>query len=309
MADHPRYLDHKPLEPYPPIIFFGSDNFSLPSLQALHETGWQIKAVITKPDSPSGRGRQLTSPPTKTWAEQHDIPVLQPENLRDTEPKLSQYSVQLGVVASYGKIIPDSVLGLFSLGLVNVHPSHLPKYRGASPIEAAILNGDATTGVTLIKLTSEMDAGPRYVYASGGGSPRLLNQSELYDNLAKLGAEELVHHLPYISAGRLLPKPQRGNPTYTHLISKSDGQIDWSRPAEQIERQIRAYLTWPGSRTNLFGKDVIITVAHVEVEGEACPPGKCLHISTGQGCLVIDKLKPAGGREMTAAEFLAGIRN
>jgi methionyl-tRNA formyltransferase len=295
--------------PVKPLIFFGSDDFSLAALEALYQAGWPIEAVVTKPDSTAGRGRKLTSPVTKVWAEEHSIPVLQPEKLSDAEPKLNNFRVQLGVVASYGKIIPDSVFDLFPLGLINVHPSLLPKYRGPSPIEAAILNGDSQSGVSIMLLNPEMDAGPIFAQINLPLSGKE-TQPELYDQLGKRGAELLIDVLPAIVSEELKPQPQDENlVSFTKLIQKSDGQIDWSQPAEQIEREIRAYLGWPGSRTQLFEKDVTITAAHVESENEVCPPGKCLHMSTGQGCLVIDKLKPAGGREMTAAEFLAGIRN
>jgi methionyl-tRNA formyltransferase len=294
--------------PLSPLVFFGSDDFSLASLEALHLAEWPIKAVVTKPDSPSGRGRKLTAPVTKVWAEEHGIPVLQPEKLSDAEPKLNNFGVQFGVVASYGKIIPDQILNLFPLGLINVHPSLLPSYRGPAPIEAAILNGDSQTGVSIMLLTTKMDAGPIYAQETRALSGTE-TQSELYDELGKRGAGLLVKVLPKIVSGALKAQAQdESQANITKLIQKSDGLIDWSLPAVEIEQQIRAFLTWPGSRTTLFGKDVTITAAHVESESEDCPPGKCLHISTGKGCLVIDKLKPAGGREISAAEFLAGIR-
>lgn len=300
---------------FPPIVFFGSDNFSLPLLAALQAAGWEIQAVITKPDSRAGRGRQLTAPPTKVWAAERGISVLQPDKLSEAEPKLNHFGVQMGVVASYGKIIPDKVLDLFPLGLINVHPSLLPKYRGPSPIEAAILNGDTETGVSMMRLTPQMDAGPVFAQET-----MKLNgtetQPQLYDQLAAAGARLLTANLPAITTGELQPTPQdEQKVTVTRLIEKADGQIDWTKPAAQIERQIRAYLTWPGSRTSLFGREVLLTLAHTLpghdpqlAPGTAEQAAGLIIVQTGNGTLCVDRLKPAGSREMTARQFLAGLR-
>lgn len=299
----------------PPVVFFGSDNFSLPSLAALHRAGWEIKAVVTKPDSPAGRGRRLTPPHAKVWAQEHGIAILQPEKLTEITDELNSFGVQLGAVASYGKLIPDKILDIFPLGLINVHPSLLPKYRGPAPIEAAILNGDAETGVSIMRVTHEMDAGPVYAQETVPLTGRE-TQPELYDQLAKIGAELLEEALPGIAAGHLEARPQNDKlAVTTSLIQKADGQIDWAQPAGQIERQIRAYLSWPGSRTELFGREILLTGAHaVPSDNPELEPGAAervdgaIRVQTGSGTLCLDRLKPAGGREMNAKEFLSGIR-
>ena len=280
-----------------PLIFFGSDEFSLPVLRALVEAGWPVAAVVTKADRPAGRGRAVISPPIKQFADQNHIPVLQPEKLRDVNDELTTFGVQSGVVASFGKIIPDSTLEIFTGGLINIHPSLLPKYRGPSPIEAAILNGDKATGVTLMKLESQMDAGPIYVQERVPlkGSE---TQVTLYQQLAGIGAQLLLKHLPDTISGKLEPTAQDdAQATYVQLIKKEDGQVDWTKSAKDIEQQIRAYSIWPGSRTELFGREVIITAAHVAQPDE--PTAKLLTHESADGTLVIDRLKPAGKREMT----------
>ena len=287
-----------------PLVFFGSDNFSLPILKALVESGWPIKAVVTKTDKPSGRGQRLSSPPVKALADERDIPVLQPIKLGEAVTELSNYGVQYGVVASYGRIIPDSVLELFTGGLINVHPSLSPKYRGPAPIEAAILNGDSETGISIMRLATQMDAGPIYsqeVFKLTGRETR----PQLYQVLAELSAKLLLEMLPSIVSGQLQPKPQDDTKATTvKLFKKEDGKINWTLPADQIDRQIRALLGWPGSQCNLLGTDVTITAAHIPLKDE--PLAKQLSHPTGSGLLIIDHLKPAGKREMTGSEFLAG---
>ncbi len=294
------------------IIFFGTEEFSAASLQALITAGFTIAAVVTKPDSKKGRGHKLMPSTVKTIAEEHGIPVWQPTKLRDITEDIKRLQPVTGVLVSFGKIIPQSTIDLFTPGIVNVHPSPLPKYRGPSPIESAILHGDEETGVSIMQLTAAMDAGPVYSFISH----RLTGtetQPELYETLSKVGAEELVSVLPKIIAGELLPTPQDESiATYCQLIQKRDGTIDWTKPAARIEREVRAYKGWPGSRTMLGDVDVIITGAHV-VECAGLSNGSAPdHLSIPCGdrrCLAIESIKPVGKKEMPIQAFLAGYKD
>jgi methionyl-tRNA formyltransferase len=216
-----------------------------------------------------------------------------------------------GIVVAYGKLIPSVILEQFPKGLINIHASLLPRYRGASPIESAILAGDDATGVTLMRLDKGMDTGPTYDVAKlqlTGTETR----PDLYAQLAELGSEHLSAKLTAILEGNIVPVPQDSTQATTvGLIRKQDGHIDWSQPAITIERQIRAYLDWPGSRTEITGTDATITAAHIHVaDGPAGTafktPSSELAVYAGVGSLIIDRLKPAGKREMTGLEFLAG---
>lgn len=293
------------------LIFFGTDAFSVPSLIRLLAEEWNVVAVVTKPDSPAGRGRELTVPAVKRLAQAKGIPVLQPEKATDVIEELGTYRADAGIVVAYGKILPPKLIKLFPKGLINVHASLLPRYRGASPIESAILAGDDTTGVTLMQIDEGMDTGPTYDNAKLqlSGSE---NRYDLYEQLAELGAELLSAKLPSILDNVIVPIPQdKTQASHVGLIKKEDGHIDWTKPASEIERQVRAYLGWPGSRSTISGTDVIITAAHTSPkDGQAgtpyiAPSGE-LAVFAGEGSLVIDTLKPAGKREMTGAEFLTG---
>lgn len=298
-----------------PIIFFGTEEFSAASLSALLAAGFPIVAVVTKPDSKKGRGQKLVPPTVKAIAQQHGIPVWQPTKLSDIVDDIRALQPVAGVLVSFGKIIPSSIIELFTPGIINVHPSHLPHYRGPSPIESAILGGDSETGVSIMQLSARMDAGPVYhfvPYPLTGNE----TQPELYDTLAHLGADTLVQALPGILDGSLQPTPQDDTAaTYCQLIQKSDGILDWHKPAQQLEREIRAYQGWPGSRTTIGDVEVIITGAHVVPSGGN--PGKVtiddggntLTIATEDGRLSIDRLKPVGKKEMPIQAFLAGYKD
>lgn len=295
------------------IIFFGTEEFSAESLRALIAGGFTIAAVVTKPDSKKGRGHKMIPPTVKIIAQEHNIPVWQPAKLRDITEDVKQLQPVTGVLVSFGKIIPQSTIDLFTPGIINVHPSPLPKYRGPSPIESAILHGDSETGVSIMQVSAAMDAGPVYSFVSHPlkGTE---TQPELYETLSKIGASELVRVLPQIISGELQPTPQdESAATYCQLIQKSDSTIDWNKPAEQIVREIRAYKGWPGSRTTLGEVDVIITNASV-IECMGLPPEGApldqLTIRCGDGwCLRIDSLKPVGKKEMPIQAFLAGYRD
>lgn len=297
-----------------PIVFFGTEDFSLGALKALVESGFNVAAVVTKPDSPQGRGHRLTPPKVKVYAEEHGIPVWQPSKLSEINDKISHLDTPAGVLVSYGKIIPQSTLDLFTPGIINVHPSLLPKYRGPSPIETAIIMGDHKTGVSIMKLISDMDAGPVYkqieIPLSGDETA-----TELYHTLGDVGSELLVDSLPSILDGSLIPVEQDDDQsTYCNLIKKSDGIIDWSERAEVIVARIRAYQEWPKSRATLGDVEVIITKAEALSYGSHTDPGNItlendsLIIGAGRGSVRIQTLKPLGKKEMPVSAFLAGYR-
>lgn len=295
----------------PRIVFFGTDAFSKPSLEALLAARFNIVAVVTKPDAPAGRRRITTPPVIKTIARPAGVPILQPGKPDEIIGQIIHSKPDLGVVVSYGRILSPAVIAAFPGGLINVHASLLPKYRGASPIEAAILAGETKTGVSLMQIDEGLDTGPVYCQAELPLTGQE-NRIDLYASLSQLGARLLVDNLPAIWRKQLLPTPQDStSASITGLIKKSQGKIDWNKSADSLEREVRAYLGWPGSTTELAGSILTITAAHISSEtGQVgklfrTPEGK-LGVYCGQGALVIDRLKPAGKREMTSPEFLAG---
>lgn len=286
-----------------PIIFFGTENFSLRVLQGLVSAGYNIVAVITKPDSKSGRGQKLTLSPVKVFAEQANIPVWQPLNLIEIADDIKSIGDVAGVLASYGKIIPGSILNLFSPGIINIHPSLLPLYRGPSPIESAISNGDNQTGVSIMQLAPEMDTGPIYahiVHGLAGTETR----PELYNTLASAGTAILISVLPAILDGSLQPTAQDDSiATYCKLLTKQD---TWLQPntltALQAERLIRAHLDFPKTKINVLKNDIIITKAHISTESKTP-----LDVLCQDGAyLSIDELIAPSGRRISAQAFLNG---
>lgn len=228
------------------------------------------------------------------------------QHVTGTLSELRPHKSTLAVLAAYGRIIPQTVLDQFPLGVINVHPSLLPAHRGSTPIEQTILDGDKKTGVSIMLLTAGMDEGPIFkqktLHLTGDEDKATLTR-----RLQQLGAELIQELLPMIATGKLKPRqqPHPSRATYSKKLRKEDGKIDWSKPAAQIEREVRAFAGWPKSYTVLAGKDVIITVAHVADSSDNNP----LAIETSQGFLVIDRLKPAGKNDMSATEFLRGYGN
>ena len=290
------------------IVFFGTDEFSATSLRELLAQGFAIGAVVTKPDSRKGRGRELAKPIVKQIAEAHAIPVWQPLKVAEIASDVQALTEKtgeapIGVLVSYGKIIPQSIIDLFSPGIVNVHPSLLPLYRGPSPVESAILNGDTETGVTIMQLSAAMDAGPLYTQTTVS-----LNNTEqtpeLEHQLGELGAQDLCRALPAIIDGSLQPTPQNEDAaTYCQLLKKEDGMLDASRyTAEQAERRVRAFIAFPKTKSTILGQSIIVTKAHVT--NTATSP---LAIECADGAyLAIDELIGPSGRAMQASAFLNG---
>ena len=296
-----------------PIVFFGTEEFSSVSLRALLDAGFEIAVVVTKPDSAKGRSKKLTPSPVKVIAQNANIPVLQPEKAIEITDNLKKLQSPIGILVSYGNLIPDAMLDLFTPGIINIHPSLLPSYRGPSPIESAVLNGDSKTGVSIMKLTKEMDAGPVYSQIEIPLSNTEYADT-LYRTLAQKGAEQLVTVLPSILDGSLQPSSQNeDNASYCQLIEKADGNIDWNDTASNIDREIRAYSAWPKSRTKLGDIEVIITKAHIA--GGNNSSGKIelsddkLLVYCGENSLEIEQIQPIGKKEMPIRAFLAGYKN
>lgn len=287
----------------PPIVFFGTDSFSLAALTALIEADYTVAAVITKPDSKQGRGHKITPPVVKVLATQHNIPVWQPEKLRDITADIEALGTPVGVLSSFGKIIPQATINLFSPGIINIHPSLLPKYRGPTPIETAIASGDKKTGVSIMRLAAGMDNGPVYT-AKEHQLTGTETAPELYHTLATVGANLLLETLPSILEGALTPAAQdETKATYTHLLTKEAALL---RPEElstaEAEQKIRAHLTFPKTKINLAGHTVIITKAHVSNDA----PHKTAVLCKDGRYLSIDELIAPNGRRMSSADFERG---
>ncbi len=300
-----------------PIIFFGNERIatavttSTPTIRALLTAGYDIKAIVSNHAAGTSRSKRRLE--IQEIAERYSIPLLLPKNLTDIADQLKSYGAEIGVLVAYGKIVPQAIIDIFPGGIVNIHPSLLPLHRGPTPLESVILSGEIKTGVSVMALVKEMDAGPVYgqstITLTGHESKQLLA-----DKLLAIGSEKVVSLLPGIISGQITPEPQDNTAvTYDKLINKEDGIIDWTKPASQIEREIRAYQGWPKSTTRLAGKDVTIcSVRLLNVQGK---PGSVNTIDNQMvvycagGALILDSLKPAGKNEMTGQAFLAGYRD
>ena len=288
------------------IAFFGTPEFAVSALRALQAEGYDFSLVITQPDKPVGRKQDLTPSPVKVAAKKLGLKVA--EGL--TAGELKDCSAEAGIVVAYGEIIPSGILNLFPKGCLNIHPSLLPKYRGPSPIQSAIFKGDEKIGVSIIRLDKKLDHGP--VVAVVEEEIRGMNCQQLTEKLAESGARLLIDTLPDYLAGKIKPEDQDDSrATFTKLLKREDGRIDWQKPAEEVMRQIRAYFPWPGSFTEFKGKQVKILKASLgeEIEGEI---GKFqnkngrLVVRCGQESVVIEELQPEGRKPMSATEFING---
>lgn len=293
------------MKPSYKLVFFGTEDFSLPSLKALVEHGFTIVSVVTKPDTPRGRSKQLIAPVVKSYAESRGIPVLQPQKLADIHDQLVATSADAAVLVSFGKILPQRTLDVFApIGVVNVHPSLLPRYRGPAPIEAAILRGDKTTGISIMRLTAGMDEGPVFAQKTIGLTGTETKPT-LTASLAHAGAAYLVETLPAILSGKLQPTPQQtSDVSYTSLISKHDGILDpITDDAYALERKVRAYLGFPKSRLAINNVDVIVTSASVVENSESFP----LVVPCADGTyLSIEELVAPSGKTMSGEAFRRG---
>jgi methionyl-tRNA formyltransferase len=302
------------------LIFMGSPEFAVPTLEALVKD-FEVVGVVTQPDRPAGRGRQLTPPPVKTLAEELDIPVIQPGRLSDegSMSVLKEWKPELIVVTAFGQILRSEVLDLPRYGCINVHASLLPRWRGAAPIQAAILHGDQRTGVTIMKMDEGLDTGPIISQrdfaltgedTAGGLSPKL----------AQLGADLLIETLPDYLDGKLQPAAQQGESTYARMLKKSDGELDFTQSAIDLERKIRAYHPWPG--TYMIWKEQRLKIHRAQViesgsgdDTGNLVPGDTIVIKdhpgvmTAEGIILFEELQPAGKKSMPGPAFLLGARN
>ena len=294
------------------IVFMGSPEFAIPSLEALHEK-YELVAVVTQPDRPAGRGRTLTPCAVKQRALELGLPVLQPVSLKKLSAvnELAQYKPDLIVVAAFGQILPKMVLEMPAKGCVNVHASLLPRWRGASPIQAAIAAGDNESGVTIMLMDEGLDTGPILAQRRVPIHPRT-NAEELSHQLAFLGAQALIEVLPSYLNGMLAPLPQDGtNHTYAPMLKKEEGELDFSKPAYELDRKVRAFYPWPGTYFTLDGKRVKVLEAHVH-DSFASEPGERYvvnglpAIGTSESFLVLDSLQPEGKKPMSGQAFLNG---
>jgi methionyl-tRNA formyltransferase len=296
------------------IIFAGTPDFAVPTLGALIESGMPPVAVYTQPDRPAGRGRRLTASPVKETALAHRLPVCQPQTLRKAEPleKLRGLHADLMVVAAYGLILPQEALDAPRLGCVNVHASLLPRWRGAAPIQRAILAGDEESGITIMRMEAGLDTGPVYLLKGVPVGARETGGS-LHDKLAVLGAGALLEALPGVVDGSLPPKPQDdARATYAKKLTKQEAEVDWSRTAVQLDRMIRAFNPWPVAQTRLQGAPLRLWESEPlsggtgpATPGTVIATGKAgIDVATGGGVLRITRLQPPGKRPMAAAELL-----
>lgn len=300
------------------IVFFGNERLATavstdaPILRSLIEAGYKIAAVITPNQATIKHSRKSRLLEVSLIAQAANIPHLSLTSLKDSLPAIAKYKADVGILAAFGKIVPQSIIDLFPYGIVNIHPSLLPLHRGPIPIEAPILNGEPTTGVSLMQLVAAMDAGPIYDQVEIKLTGRE-TKPELAATLAQLGAQRLISVLPIIFNGQLKPRAQDENgASYDKKITAGDGSIDFTKPAIFLEREIRAYLGWPRSKTTINNQPLIITSAHV-IAGKAKPgeiklSDQQLVFGTSADMLAIDRLQPAGGREMRIAEYLRGKR-
>ena len=296
------------------IVFMGTPDFAVPSLQALLEEGKdQVCAVFTQPDKPKGRGYVLTPPPVKELAVQHDIAVLQPNTLRTEEAfsSLKAYEPDLIVVVAYGKLLPKNVLDLPKYGCVNVHGSLLPHYRGAAPIQWAVLNGDAVSGVTTMYMAEGLDTGDMIFKEETPIGPEE-TAGELFDRLAAMGAKLLIRTVDAIKEGNAprIPQPEDGGP-YASQLSREMAQIDWRRSAKEIHNLVRGMSPWPVAQTVFRGKQMKVFRVSCRERSEGAPgtarvcQGEFL-VSCGAGSVCLEEIQYQGGKRMKGCDFLRG---
>ena len=296
-------------------VFMGTPEFALPTLEGLLATGLPVIGVYTQPDRPSGRGKQLTPPPVKQLATAHGLPLFQPLRLRLPEvvAELQELAPDLIVVVAYGQILPKSVLDIPKYGCINVHASLLPKYRGAAPINHAIMAGESETGVTTMYMDVGLDTGDMLVKRITSIGPEE-TAGELHDRLAQLGREALLATLDHLCAGTLVREKQDDALTcYAPLLKKEQGLIDWSRSASELHNQVRGLDPWPGAYTLLAGDPLKLARTLPLQEPHAAAPGMVLgadasglRIACGNGVLKVGELQLPGRKRLPASVFLRG---
>lgn len=302
------------------VIFMGTPDFSVGTLEALIEAGHEVCLVVTQPDKPKGRGKEMQFPPVKETAIRYGIPVFQPQKVRALEcvEYLKGFQAEVCVVVAFGQILPKEILKMTPYGCINVHASLLPKYRGAAPIQWAILSGENVTGVTTMQMDEGLDTGDMLLKTEVIITEEETGES-LHDKLAKAGAKLAVETLKELEAGTLCPQKQGESPTpYARMLDKNMGNIDWSKSAVQIERLVRGLNSWPSAYTYWNGKVMKIWKAGVKSEetgnttkkaepGEVLDVGKdYFSVQTGQGILMVKEVQLQGKKRMGTDAFLRG---
>jgi len=300
------------------IVFFGTPGFAVPTLRALIESDHRVVAVVSQPDRPRGRGHQVVPTETKTLALQHDIPVLQPTRLRDQVflEDISSLRTHLGVVAAYGRILPDMLLKIPERGMINVHASLLPKYRGAAPIHRAVMNGERETGVTIMRVVQQLDAGPMLDRVTMPIGPDMTSV-EVERDLGEAGARLLVEVVDRLAGGGVPETAQdEALATFAPKLEKTESPIDWRLPAQQIHDRVRGLQPWPMASTSIEGTRCLIHRTRVVDDPCDSGPGVVI-VAEGDSVVVaagdhravnILQLQPEGKRVMTTREFLTGRR-
>lgn len=300
------------------IIFAGTPDFAVPALKALIDSDHSVVAVYTQPDKPKGRGQKLQAPPVKVLAQENDLQVFQPKTLRDSQAQviLSSHDADLMVVVAYGLILPQAVLDMPRFGCINIHPSLLPKWRGAAPIQRSLEAGEKETGVTIMQMDAGMDTGPillqEKIYLNGTE-----NSLQAHNLFSELGARHLLKVIKSIEEGCVTPQAQDNTQaTYANKITKEEKVIDWSRPAEAILHQVQAFNPWPVATTHFENEPLKVFEVVAIDQAVTLPPGTliqvnedCFDVATGQGMLRVFCVQQPGKKRMAARDFLHGKRN
>lgn len=303
---------------YMRVVFMGTPDFSVGALESLIEAGHQVAAVVTQPDKPKGRGKEVQMTPVKMCAQKHGIPVFQPVKIREPEAveTLRGYQADIFVVAAFGQILSEEILKMPRYGCVNIHASLLPKYRGAGPIQWAIINGEKITGVTIMQMDKGVDTGDMLLKTEVPIVPDETADT-LHDKLAAAGARLIVEALEKIEAGEVTPVKQNdADSCYAKMLQKSMGKIDWQMEAEKLDCLIRGLISWPGASTVYRGKNLKIWQEEVAPEQEQsgdAQPGTVIRVDkdaffvqTGKGVLKVLAVQPEGKKRMAVKDFLLG---
>ena len=310
------------------IVFMGTPDFAVGALEAILQAGHQVAAVVTQPDKPKGRGKEIQVPPVKACAMAHGIPVFQPVKVKEKEAveTLRGYNADIFVVAAFGQLLSEEILSMPEYGCVNIHASLLPKYRGAGPIQWAIINGEEKTGVTIMQMDKGLDTGDMLLKEEVVIDPKETGDS-LHDKLAAVGAGLIVEALARLERGELVPEKQTEEETcYAKRLQKSMGRIDWQQSAGKLDCLIRGLISWPGAYTVLRGKNLKIWEAvagsgsapedsAARPDPDAVLPGtvvavtrEAFYVKTGEGLLKILAVQPEGKKRMPVKEFLLGYQ-
>lgn len=312
------------------IVFMGTPDFAAGALEAIVAAGHQVLAVVTQPDKPKGRGKEMQVTPVKACAVSHGFPVFQPVKIREKEAveTLRSYGADVFVVAAFGQILSEEILTMPKYGCINIHASLLPKYRGAGPIQWAIINGEEKTGVTIMQMDKGIDTGDMLMKTEVMIDPKE-NGDSLHDKLADAGARLIVEALPKIERGELVPVKQNEEETcYAKMLHKSMGRIDWQLSAKKLDCLIRGLISWPGAYTGFRGKNLKIWDEEAAPESEVlsartmmqteedkdepgtvvCVTKDAFYVKTGEGFLKILAVQPEGKRRMPVKDFLLGYQ-